>query len=324
MTIRAQVVGVGSYLPDRVMTNDDIAKMVDTSHEWILERTGISERRIVAEGQLTSHIGVRAAQEALANANLTPDDIDLIILATTTPDMTMPSTATKIQYMLGMKHGAAFDIAAACSGFVYGLATADSFIRTGLARRAIVIGAETYSRLLDWKDRSTCILFGDGAGAVILETAEADGTVQDRGVLYSKLYSDGQYAGILNTTGGISWTQTAGTVTMAGKEVFRHAVAKMADCVVEGLETLGLKVQDIDWLVPHQANIRILNAMADRLGLPVEKVIATVGQHANTSAASIPLALADATRAGKLAFGQMIAIPALGAGLTWGVCLIRW
>jgi 3-oxoacyl-[acyl-carrier-protein] synthase-3 len=322
--LRSVVKGYGTYLPRQILTNADLEKRMDTNDAWIVERTGIRQRHIAEEGELTSHLGAKAAQAALANAGLKADDIDLIVLATTTPDDTMPSTATKIQHRLGMTRGAAFDINAACSGFVYALATADSFIRSGSAKRVLVIGAETYSRILNWEDRTTCILFGDGAGALVLEAAQGSGKASDRGVLYCRIYSDGQYRSILNTTGGVSSTRTAGLLTMAGKEVFRHAVAKMADSVTEGLTALGLTIGDADWVIPHQANIRILQSISKRLGSDDKKTISTVDMHANTSAASIPLAIASAAGQGKIKQGQLLVMPALGAGLTWGACILRW
>jgi 3-oxoacyl-[acyl-carrier-protein] synthase-3 len=319
--MRSIIRGYGIYLPERIVTNKELESSVETNDEWIIERTGIRQRHIAAKGELTSHLGTKAAKAALDNAGLTPNDIDLIIVATTTPDDTMPATATKIQHQLGMKGGSAFDINAACSGFIYALTTANSFIISGQAKRVLVIGAETYSRILDWSDRSTCILFGDGAGALVLEASEG---AADEGILFSKLYSDGQYHGILNTTGGVSSTQGAGFLTMLGKEVFRHAVAKMADVVEEGLKKLELDTSQVDWVIPHQANIRILQGVARKLGLSEDKLISTVDRHANTSAASIPLAIAFAADANKLKKGHLLVMPALGAGLTWGACILRW
>jgi 3-oxoacyl-[acyl-carrier-protein] synthase-3 len=324
MTLRAVVRGHGAYLPQKIVTNADLAKRVDTSDEWITERTGIRQRHIAAEGEFTSHLGAKAARAALESAGFNPDDIDMVLVATTTPDDTMPSTATKIQHMLGMTRGSAFDINAACSGFIYALATADSFIRSGAARRILVIGAETYSRILNWEDRSTCILFGDGAGALVLEASESAGKSSDRGILFARTYSDGQYHSILNTTGGVSSTRGAGFLTMMGQEVFRHATVKMADAVSEGLAALGLTADETDWVIPHQANIRILQSVSKRLGLDEKKLISTVDKHANTSAASIPLALESAVNEGKIKQGQLLAMPALGAGLTWGACILRW
>lgn len=324
MVLRAQVKGVGAYLPQNVVTNAALESTVETSDAWIAERTGIRERHIAAEGELTSHLGTKAAQAALADAGLKADDIDIVLVATTTPDDTMPATATKVQHQLGMTRGAAFDINAACSGYVYALTVADSFIRSGGAKRVLVIGAETYSRILDWTDRTTCILFGDGAAALVLEAAEGRGDASDRGILFSRIYSDGQYHGILNTTGGVSSTRTAGVLTMQGKEVFRHAVSKMAEVLLEGLETLKLLPQEVDWVIPHQANIRIMQGVEKRLGLAEGKLISTVDKHANTSAASIPLAIHSAHEKGLLKPGDLLALPALGAGLTWGACILRW
>lgn len=324
MVLRARVVGYGAYLPERIVTNAELEKTVETNDAWIAERTGIRQRHIAAEGEFTSHLGTKAARAALANAKLNADDIDLVLVATTTPDDTMPATATKIQHQLGMKRGAAFDINAACSGFVYALTVADSFIRSGAMKRILVIGAETYSRILDWNDRSTCILFGDGAAALVLEAVEGKGDTSDRGILFTRIHSDGQYHSILNTTGGVSSTKNAGFLTMQGKEVFRHAVAKMADTLMEGLGELGLTGQDVDWVIPHQANIRIMQGVEKRLGVGEGKLISTVDKHANTSAASIPLAIHFAAENRLLQPGQLLALPALGAGLTWGACILRW
>lgn len=316
---RAVVLGTGAHLPQRVMTNHDFASIVETSHEWIVERTGIEQRHIAAEGEVTSDLAVKAAAQAIANAGIDASTIDLVILATTTPDDTMPSTATKVQHRLGITRGAAFDINAACSGFVYAMATANAFITSGQAKRVLVIGSETYSRILDWTDRGTCILFGDGAAALVLEAQTGE-----RGILCANIHSDGQYAPLLNTTGGVSSTKTAGVLTMSGKDIYRHAVNKMPEAVRECMESLNLPLSAIDWLVPHQANMRILSGVAQKLGVGEEKVIATVRQHANTSAASIPLALHLAASDGRIRQGQLIACPALGAGLTWGCCLLRW
>ncbi len=321
MTGRSIIKGVGAYLPKRIMPNTEIEKLVDTNDEWIIERTGIHERHIAGEGEWTSDLGVEAAKAALQNAKLKPEDIDLVVLATTTPDETMPATATRIQHKLGITQGAAFDVNAACSGFVYALTVADAMLRAGQGKRALVIGAETFSRILDWKDRGTCILFGDGAGALVLEASPDAGA---RGVLYCKVQSDGQYGNLLATSGGVSSTQSSGTVFMQGKEIFRHASAKMSDGVIEAMLALNMGIDKIDWLVPHQANARILASVAQKLGLDEDRVISTVHAHANTSAASIPLALAAAQDARKLKQGQLLALTALGAGLTWGTCIIRW
>ncbi len=322
--LRAVAIGTGAYLPEKIMTNHDFSKNLETSHEWIIERTGIVQRHIAAEGENTSDLATKAGLEAVKNANVAPETIDLVILATTTPDDTMPSTATKVQHRLGITKGAAFDINAACSGFVYAMNIANGLIASGQVKRALVIGAETYSRILNWEDRGTCILFGDGAAAIILEAQEESGTNADRGILFSRIHSDGQYTDLLKTTGGISSTMTAGVLTMVGKEIFRHASSKMPASVEEGLQELRLNKDEIDWLVPHQANMRILTSVAQKLKLAEEKVITTVAMHANTSAASIPLALHQASQDGRIKKGDLIACPALGAGLTWGCFLLRW
>jgi len=318
--MRAAVKGYGYYLPARIVTNDELAGSIDTNDEWIVERTGIKQRHIAGEGEFTSHLGAKAAINALKNAGLEPNDIDMLILATTTPDDTMPATATKIQQQIGMTRGSAFDVNAACSGFVYAMTIADSFIKSGAAKRILVVGAETFSRILDWKDRSTCILFGDGAAALVLEASQEE----DKGVLFAKIYSDGNHHAILNTSGGVSSTGTAGYVSMNGKEVFRHAVSKMSDSVLEALASLNLDVAAIDKLIPHQANVRILQAVGKRIGLPEEKLVSTVAYNANTSSASIPLAIAYAADKGQINPGDLLVMPALGAGLTWGTCIIRW
>ncbi|MGB1539553.1 MAG: beta-ketoacyl-ACP synthase III [Rickettsiales bacterium] len=324
MPLRSVITGWGSYLPQQILTNADLEKKVETSDEWIRERTGICQRHIAAEGEYTSDLAANAAKAAMEKAGLAPEEIDLVLVATSTPDDTLPATAVKVQHKLGITQGAAFDINAVCSGFLYGLTTADAFIASGKAKNAIVIGAETYSRILDWEDRTTCILFGDGAGAVVLQAQEGQGTSEDRGILFTQICSDGQYAPLLGSTGGVSRTQTAGTLFMQGKEIFRHAVAKMAGSVEAGAAATGIPTDAIDWLIPHQANSRILQATAKRLNIPEERAIITVDKHANTSAASIPLALASAADAGRFKAGDIIATPALGAGLTWGSCLIRW
>ena len=321
---RAVVTGYGAYLPPRILTNKELETRIETSDSWIQERTGITQRHIADEGVLTSHLAAEAAKAALIKAGRTADEIDLIIVGTTTPDLTMPSTATRVQEHLGMTRGAAFDVQAACSGFVYIMAVANSMILSGAANRVLVIGAETYSRILDWEDRSTCILFGDGAGALLLEAQEGAGSTDDRGILAASIYSDGGLMGILNTTGGVSTTKHAGVLTMAGKEVFRHAVEKMAGSALDALKSLGLPLESIDWVVPHQANQRILSATAKKLEVSDKKLIVTVDKHANTSAASIPLALAISAQEGRFSAGQLIVMPALGAGLTWGTCILRW
>lgn len=322
--IRSVVMGCGSYLPERRVTNDDLAKMVDTTDEWIVERTGIHERHIAAEGELTSHLALKAARAAIADAKIDAQEIDMIILATTTADNTFPATAVTVQAELGLHHGAAFDVQAVCSGFVYALSIADTFIRCGQAKTVLVIGAETFSRLLDWTDRTTCVLFGDGAGAVVLRAAEGEGTTADRGILTSHLHSDGRYKEKLYVDGGPSSTGTVGHVRMEGREVFRHAVINISDTINEALAATGLKAADIDWFVPHQANKRILDGTAKRIGLPPEKVVITVGQHGNTSAASVPLALDTAVRDGRIKRGDLVLLEAMGGGFTWGSVLLRW
>jgi len=318
--LRTIVRSVGSYLPARIMTNDELSKTIDTSDEWIQQRVGIKQRHIAADGEFTSDLAVHAARRALDNARLAPADIDLIIVATTTPDLTFPATAAIVQQKLGMHHGAAFDIQAVCSGFVYGMVTADSFLKNGVARRALVIGAETTSRILDWTDRATCVLFGDGAGAAVVELG-GDG---ERGILASSLRSDGHFADKLNTTGGPSTTKSIGLVHMDGKEVFRHAVGKITDVVENVLSATGYTVKDLDWFVPHQANLRIIQGAGEKLHIPPEKVVITVDRHANTSAASVPLALTEAVTDGRIKRGDLVMIEAMGGGFTWGASLIRW
>lgn len=324
MVTRAVITGWGAYLPHNVVTNDDLAKSIDTSDEWITERTGIKQRHLAAVNETTSDLAAAAGKTALAKAGLSADDVDLVIVATSTPDLTFPSTAVLTQHKLGMTRGAAFDLNAVCSGFLYALTTADTYIAAGKAKTVLVIGAETFSRVLDWEDRTTCILFGDGAGAIVVQAQEGKGDASDRGVLTTAIHSDGQYAPLLGTTGGVSSTREAGFVHMQGKEIFRHAVGKMAESVEQCLQDVGLSTDDIQWLVPHQANMRILHATAKRLNIPEERAILTVDKHANTSAASIPLALSIAADEGKFSPGDLIATPALGAGLTWGAGLIRW
>ncbi len=320
---RSVVVGTGSYLPARILTNDELARMVDTSDEWIVQRTGIRERHIAAEGELTSDLATNAARRALESAGLTPADIDLIIVATTTPDRTFPATAVAVQTKLGMTHGAAFDIQAVCSGFVYGLTTADSMMKAGLARRALVIGAETMSRLLDWTDRTTCVLFGDGAGAVVLAREEGDDP-EASGVLAARLRSDGRHQDKLYADGGPSSTGTVGHLRMEGKEVFRHAVGMITDVIEDSFALTGMTADSIDWFVPHQANIRIIDASAKKLGIADEKVVRTVALHGNTSAASIPLALSVAVSDGRIRKGDIVLLEAMGGGFTWGAVLVRW
>lgn len=322
--IRSVVAGVGAYLPERILTNDELSRQVDTSDAWIKERTGISERRIAATGEMTSDLALKASEAALADAGLKAGDLDLIVLATTTPDETFPATATVVQRRLGMERGAAFDVQAVCSGFVYALAVADNFIKAGQARHVLVIGAETMSRLLDWEDRGTCVLFGDGAGALVLSAVEGNGDARDRGVLSTHLFSDGRHHDLLYVDGGPSSTRTTGHLRMQGKEVFRHAVTNISEAVHAALEAGGLTPSDIDWFVPHQANQRILDGTARKVGIPIERVVVTVERHGNTSAASVPLALAEAVQDGRIRRGQLVLLEAMGGGFTWGSALIRW
>jgi 3-oxoacyl-[acyl-carrier-protein] synthase-3 len=323
--IRSVVLGCGSYLPEQVVTNAQLAARIDTSDEWIVQRTGIRERHIAAEGEFTSHLGIRAAQAALANAGVDAQSIELIVLATSTPDNTFPATAVAVQHGLGITHGAAFDLQAVCSGFVFALATADNFLRTGAYKRALVIGAETFSRILDWNDRGTCVLFGDGAGAVVLEAQEQPGTpLTDRGVLTTHLRSDGRHKSKLYVDGGPSSTQTVGHLRMEGREVFKHAVGMITDVIVDAFNATGLNAENIDWFVPHQANKRIIDASAHKLHIAPQKVVLTVDRHGNTSAASIPLALSVALRDGRIKRGDLVLLEAMGGGFTWGSALIRW
>ncbi|AOF92090.1 beta-ketoacyl-ACP synthase III [Sinorhizobium sp. RAC02] len=322
--IRSVVRGFGTALPKRVLTNAELESMVDTSDEWIVQRTGIRQRYIAGEGETTASLGEAAARAALDKAGLTADDIDLIIVATSTPDNTFPATAVNIQNRLGMHHGFAFDVQAVCSGFVYAVTTADTYIRGGLAKRVLVIGAETFSRILDWTDRTTCVLFGDGAGAIVLEAQEGTGTVADRGVLTTQLRSDGAHREKLYVDGGPSTTGTVGHLRMEGREVFKHAVGMITDVVVSAFDATGFTAEDIDWLVPHQANKRIIDGSAKKLGIPLEKVVVTVDLHGNTSAASIPLALATAARDGRIKEGDIVLLEAMGGGFTWGAVLLRW
>jgi len=316
---RSLIVGAGAYLPERVVTNDDLAAKMDTTDEWIVQRTGIRQRHIAADGELTSHLAVKASERALAAAGLTAADVDLIVLATTTPDETFPATATRVQAMLGMTRGAAFDVQAVCAGFVYALAVADNFIKAGQAETALVIGAETFTRILDWNDRGTAVLFGDGAGAVVLKAVEGG----DRGILSTHLHSDGRGHDALYVDGGPSSTGQVGHVRMQGKEVFKHAVSKLARVIQEALDANGMTAEDIDWLVPHQANRRIIDGMADKYRLSRDKVVVTVDRHANTSAASVPLALAEAIGDGRIKPGQLVVLEAIGGGLAWGAALVR-
>jgi 3-oxoacyl-[acyl-carrier-protein] synthase-3 len=323
MTTRAVVRGVGHYLPERVVPNAELESLVETTDEWIRSRSGIEQRHFVAEGQTTADIATRAARAALADAGLEPDDIDVIIVATSTADLTFPSTATMVQGELGMTRGFAYDVQAVCAGFVYALANADALIRGGMARRALVIGAETFSRLMDWKDRTTCVLFGDGAGALVLEAAEGSGTSEDRGILSCDLNSDGRYRNILYVDGGTS-TGTTGHLRMEGKEVFRHAVEKLAETAHAALDKAGITPDAVDWVVPHQANIRIIEATAKRMQVPMDRVVVTVQQHGNTSAASIPLALSVGVQRGQIKRGDLIVTEAIGGGLAWGSVVLRW
>jgi len=324
MAFRSHIIGAGAYLPERIVGNDELAERLDTSDAWIVQRTGIRQRHIAAPGEFTSDLAVTAAERALANAGMTGADIDLIVLATATPDNTFPATATKVQARLGMNRGAAFDVQAVCTGFIYALATADNFIRCGQARTALVIGAETFSRILDWQDRGTCVLFGDGAGALVLQGVPSNGSPAERGVLSTHLHADGKHYNILWVDGGPSTTGTSGFLRMEGKEVFRHAVLRLAEVVDEALHANGLTAADVDWLVPHQANRRIIDSMARKLGLDYGKVVMTIDRHANTSAASVPLALAEAAADGRIKPGQLVLMEAMGGGLTWGAALVRW
>ena len=321
---RSVITATGSYLPKRILTNEELSQMVDTTDEWIVSRSGIKQRHIAADDELTSDLATHAARAALEMAGLKPGDIDLIVLATATPDETFPATATVVQKNLGMTGGFAFDIQAVCTGFLYALATADNFIKAGQVNRALVIGAETFSRILDWTDRTTCVLFADGAGAVVLEAAEGKGTNADRGILTSHLHSDGDKHDLLYVDGGPSSTQTTGYLRMEGREVFRHAVNNLADVVHEALEATGLQADDIDWLVPHQANKRIIDGTGRKLKLDPEKVVVTVDKHGNTSAASVPLALDEAVRDGRIKPGQILLMEDMGGGFTWGSALVRW
>lgn len=323
-TVRTVIKGVGGYLPERVLTNEDLAKIIDTSDRWITERTGIKERRIAADGELTSSMGAQAARAALADAQMAPEDIDLIILATSTPDQTFPASAVTIQAELGITQGAAFDMQAVCSGFVFALATADSYLKSGMFKRALVIGAEVFSRILDWEDRSTCVLFGDGAGAVVVEAQNLNGAMTDRGIIATCLRSDGRYRDKLYVDGGPSSTGTVGHVRMDGPEVFRHAVSKISEVIGTTLAQAGYEASDVDWFVPHQANKRILDGAAKKLGLDPDRIIITLDKHANTSAASIPLALSQGRADGRIKPGDLVLIEAMGGGFTWGALLLRW
>jgi 3-oxoacyl-[acyl-carrier-protein] synthase-3 len=318
------VLGCGSYLPERILTNAELATRIDTSDEWIAQRTGIRQRHIAAEGEFTSHLAIKAAQAAIAHAGIDAQTIDLIVLATSTPDNTFPATAVSVQHALGINHGAAFDLQAVCSGFVFALATADNFLRTGAFKRALVIGAETFSRILDWTDRGTCVLFGDGAGAVILEAQQQPGLPGDRGILTTHLRSDGRHKSKLYVDGGPSSTQTVGHLRMEGREVFKHAVGMITDVIYDAFKATGESADSIDWFVPHQANKRIIDASAHKLHIAPEKVVLTVDRHGNTSAASIPLALSVAVQDGRIKKGDLVLLEAMGGGFTWGSALLRW
>ncbi len=325
MTVKRSVLlGCGCYLPERILSNAELARTVDTSDDWIVERTGIRERRIAADGETTSDLAIAAARAALDRTGIGAETIDLIILATATPDQTFPASATTVQAALGITQGAAFDIQAVCSGFVYALAVADGLLKGGQFRRALVIGSETFSRILDWTDRTTCVLFGDGAGAVIMEVQDGAGTIADRGLLSSHLRSDGRQRDLLYVDGGPSSTQTVGHLRMTGREVFRHAVVNIAEAIEAAARDVGMAVDDIDWFVPHQANQRILDATAKRLGIAPEKVVSTVAKHGNTSAASVPLALCEAVDDGRIKRGDLVLFEAMGGGFTWGSALVRW
>jgi len=318
------VLGCGSYLPARILSNDELAKSVETTDEWIVQRTGIRERHIAAAGELTSDLALHAARAALINAHVEASSIDLIVLATSTPDQTFPATAVSVQAGLGITHGAAFDLQAVCSGFVYALSVVDAMLKSGGFKRALVIGAETFSRILDWNDRTTCVLFGDGAGALVLEAQPQPGTTADRGILTAHLRSDGRYKSKLYVDGGPSSTQTVGHLRMEGRDVFKHAIAMITDVIDDAFKATGTSAADIDWFVPHQANKRIIDGSAHKLGIAPDKVVITVDRHGNTSAASIPLALADAVADRRIKRGNLILLEAMGGGFTWGSALLRW
>lgn len=322
--IRSVVLGCGSYLPQKVLTNAELAARIETSDDWIVQRTGIRQRHIAADDEFTSHLGINAARAALADAGVDAQSIDLIVVATSTPDNTFPATAVAIQNGLGINHGAAFDLQAVCSGFVFALATADNFLKSGAYKRALVIGAETFSRILDWEDRTTCVLFGDGAGAVVLEAQQQPGTSSDRGILTTHLRSDGRHKSKLYVDGGPGSTKTVGHLRMEGREVFKHAVGMITDVVVAAFEATGTRAEDLDWFIPHQANKRIIDASAHKMHIAPQKVVLTVDMHGNTSAASIPLALCVAVRDGRVKKGDLLMLEAMGGGFTWGSALVRW
>ena len=320
MSLKSVVIGCGSYLPKKVVTNSDLEKTLDTSNEWIIERTGIKQRHIVGDNESTSDMAAAAAQEAIKNSGIKAEEIDLIIVATTTPDNIFPSTAARVQSIINAKNAAAFDIQAVCSGFVFALSTVDKYIKSGEYKNVLVIGAESITRIVDWQDRNTCILFGDGAGAILLKAQENS----DRGILATNIFSDGTLRDILYVDGGPGSVKNSGTIKMQGKEVFKHAVSKLSECTELALAKTGIKSENVDWVIPHQANIRIMEGVIKRLGIPPEKLISTVAHHANTSAASIPLAICSAVQAGKLKKNDVIAIQAIGGGLTWGACIVKW
>jgi len=324
MTLRAVPVGIGHYLPSRVVENAEFEKTLDTSDEWIRSRSGIERRHFAAEGETTSQMAVAASRAALDMAGLTPADIDAVVVATSTPDLTFPSVATMVQAGLGMEGGFAFDVQAVCAGFVYALANANALVVSGQARRVLVIGAETFSRIMDWDDRTTCVLFGDGAGALVLEAQEQAGTAADRGVLATDLHSDGRFRDLLYVDGGVSATGSAGVLKMEGREVFRHAVEKLAQTAHSALEKAGATAEDVDWIVPHQANLRIITRTAQKMGVGMDRVVVTVQDHGNTSAASIPLALSVGVARGQIKRGDLLVAEAIGGGLAWGAVVLRW
>jgi 3-oxoacyl-[acyl-carrier-protein] synthase-3 len=321
---RSVVLGCGCYLPQRILTNAELAAKLDTSDEWIVQRTGIRQRHIAAEGEFTSHLAINAARAALSHAGVDAQSIDLIVLATSTPDNTFPATAVSVQSALGINHGAAFDLQAVCSGFIFAMASADNFLRSGAFKRALVIGADTFSRILDWNDRGTCVLFGDGAGAVVLDAQQQSGVKPDRGVLTTHLRSDGRHKSKLYVDGGPSSTQSVGHLRMEGREVFKHAVGMITDVITDAFKASGITADDIDWFVPHQANKRIIDASAHKLHIAPQKVVLTVDRHGNTSAASIPLALSVAVADGRVKKGDLVLLEAMGGGFTWGSALLRW
>lgn len=321
--IRSRLVGFGGYLPEQVLSNEELASRVDTSDEWIRQRTGIAQRHVAAEGEFTSDLAIEASRRALASAGLAGNDIDLIVLATATPDNTFPATAARVQTAIGMTGGAAFDVQAVCAGFIFALTVADNAVRLGQAKRALVIGAETFSRILDWEDRSTCVLFGDGAGAVVLQAERSGGNGTDHGLLATRLHTSGDAYDLLYVDGGPSSTQTVGHLRMEGREIYKHAVSKLVEVIEETMEIAGMTAHDIDWLVPHQANRRIIEGVARRFQMPMEKVVLTIERHANTSAASVPLALAEAIGDGRMKDGDVVVMEAIGGGLSWGAGIAR-